>query len=71
MSRLGRLFFGATVLGVAAATVYYYLEETSKDSYCDIDDDDELFNDDEFEETDEAEDAGEAAEETDEEKGRT
>ena len=27
MSRLGRLLFGCTVLGVTAATVYYYLEE--------------------------------------------
>jgi hypothetical protein len=44
MSRLGRLFFGATVLGVAAATVYYYLEENSKDSYTDLDDDDDLFD---------------------------
>ena len=62
MSKLGRLLFGATVLGVAAATVYYYLEETSKDSFCDIDDDDEIFADDDIDEDKDAEDAGAEAE---------
>ena len=67
MSRLGRLFFGCTVLGVAAATVYYYLEENSKDSVCDVDDD--LFDDDEDET--EADQAAEEVEEDAEEVKKT
>ena len=52
MSKLGRLLLGSTILGVAAATVYYYLEETSKDSICDADED--IFSDEYEEDEDEA-----------------
>ena len=42
MGKLSKLIFGSLLAGAAAAGVYYYLDQTSKESVCDADDPDEV-----------------------------
>ncbi len=38
MGKLSKLIFGGALAGLTAATVYFYLDETMKESVCDADD---------------------------------